>query len=243
MSKESWKDHYAKIAAYKDLPRNAPYQQALSKGYSEEELDSVPDGTVLGLGCGNPTALAELRAGETCLDLGCGVGLDALLASRRVGKKGMVIGVDVTLEMIERARDNAKKGDYGNVEFMVGDMVNLPVVDQSVDVVISNCVISHVADKLAVFKELLRILKPNGRMHIADLTFEGVLTDEMRNKIDEIWTVWIAGASSKKDYMKAIEDAGFKDVRIVVESLFGMDERDDTLKEEIHSLQARAYKQ
>ena len=148
----------------------------------------------------------------------------------------------MTPEMVERARENAKKGDYGNVEFLVGDMVKLPLADQSVDVVISNCVISHAADKLAVFKEVLRVLKPSGRIHVADLTFEGVLTDEMRSRVNKIWVDWIAGASSKKDYIQAIEDAGFKEVRIVVEGLFGMAERDDALRGKILSLQVRAYK-
>ncbi len=217
MSTESWKDHYAKIASGREA--EDPIQQALAKGYSQEELDSVPDGVPLGLGCGNPTALAELREGETCLDLGCGGGLDAFLAARKVGKAGKVIGVDLTPEMVERAKANAKKGDYANVEFLVGDMASLPVVADSVDVVISNCVVSHAADKVAVFKEVLRVLKPSGRIHVADLTFESVLTDEMRSRVNKIWVDWIAGASSKKDYLKAIVEAGFQDVGIVMEGL------------------------
>ncbi len=240
MSTESWRDHYAKIASGREL--DDPIQQALAKGYSLEELGSVPEGIPLGLGCGNPTALAKLQEGETCLDLGCGGGLDAFLAARKVGKAGKVIGVDLTPEMVERARANARKGDYGNIEFLVGDMVKLPVVADSVDVVISNCVVSHAADKPAVFKEVLRVLKPNGRMHVADLTFEGVLTDEMRSRVNKIWVDWIAGASSKRHYLQAIEDAGFKDVRIVAEGLFGMAERDEALTGKILSLQVRAYK-
>jgi len=135
-------------------------------GYSEDEMSNVPEGAYLGLGCGNPTALASLKEGERVLDLGSGGGFDCFLAAKKVGKSGKVIGVDMTPEMLDKARANAKKGKYSNVEFRLGEIENLPVADNSVDVVISNCVINLAPNKKRVFEEAFRVLVPNGRLMV-----------------------------------------------------------------------------
>ncbi len=247
-TKESWKDYYAEIATAEDSccscggPPAGAVEHAISIGYSQEEIGAVPQGTPLGLGCGNPTALAELKPGEIVVDLGCGGGLDAFLAAQRVGPTGRVIGVDLTPEMIDRAKAGAREGNYQNVEFRLGEIENLPLPDASVDVVISNCVINHAPDKRAVFREALRVLKSGGRIHAADLTFEGACTDELRRTLDRAWSDWIAGAMGTRDYLTAMEQAGFRDVTIVAEGLFPMAERDECLKGKILSLHVRGYK-
>ncbi len=149
-----------------------PVQYARSMGYSEEELQGVPDGLVCH-GCGNPVALAELQEGETVLDLGSGGGLDAFLAAIRVGPAGRVVGVDSAAEAVAKATEAASEGGYANVVFEVGRMEQLPLKDESMDVVISNCVVNHAADKLAVFREVLRCLRPGGRLVLTDLVVEG----------------------------------------------------------------------
>lgn len=183
-------------------------------GYSDEEIGSVPEGANLGLGCGNPVAIASLKEGEVVLDLGSGAGFDAFLAASKVGKSGRVIGVDMTPEMIERARANALKGNYDNVEFRFGDIEELPVEDNSVDIVISNCVINLSPDKESVFKEAFRVLKPGGRIMVSDLVLEKELPDKIKESI-EAYVGCLAGAVKKEDYIKFIEEAGFKGIKII----------------------------
>lgn len=186
-------------------------------GYSDTEIDIVPEGSNLGLGCGNPTALASLKEGETVLDLGYGAGFDCFIAAGRVGKNGKVIGVDMTPEMLEKARENATKGGYTNVEFRLAEIENLPVTNNSVDVIISNCVINLSTDKPQVFREAYRVLKPGGRLMVSDIILTKTLPAELRNSM-ESYANCIAGASLKSDYLDAIEKAGFKNIEIVEES-------------------------
>jgi arsenite methyltransferase len=191
-------------------------------GYSDEELQSVPEGANLGLGCGNPTALASLEEGETVLDLGSGAGFDCFLAANRVGKKGKVIGVDMTPEMVKKAQDNARKGGYKNVEFKHGDIEELPVANNHVDVVISNCVINLSPDKDKTFMEMYRVLKPGGKFFISDIVLlnqlPGIVTDSVAAYIG-----CVAGAIVKLQYIKAIEAAGFKEITVLKEDDVSID--------------------
>jgi arsenite methyltransferase len=191
-------------------------------GYSEEDLKSVPEGANLGLGCGNPVALASLQKGEIVLDLGSGAGFDCFLVADRVGKKGKVIGVDMTPEMLERARENARRGNYENVEFRLGEIENLPVTDSSVDVVISNCVINLSPDKKRVFQEAFRALKPGGRLMVSDIVLLKELPDAIKNSI-QAYVGCLAGATMKDEYLKTIKAAGFHKVKIVEETSFPID--------------------
>ena len=195
--------------------------QAISKviGYSNEEMASVPEGANLGLGCGNPLALASLKEGETVLDLGSGAGFDCFLAADKVGKLGKVIGVDMTPEMVEQARENARKGDYKNIEFRSGEIENIPVVDSSVDVVVSNCVINLSPDKKRVFSEAFRVLKPGGRLMVSDIVLLRELPDFIRSSV-AAYVGCISGAMMKDDYLAAVRGAGFHEVRIVDETVF-----------------------
>ena len=185
-------------------------------GYSDEELKAIPEGADLGLGCGNPTAMASLREGETVLDLGSGAGLDSFLAADKVGKIGRVIGVDMTAEMIERARENRRKGNYRNVEFRLGEIENLPVADNSVDVVISNCVVNLSPDKKRVFDEVYRVLRPGGRVMVSDITLLEELPGKVRKSIPA-YVGCVGGASVKEEYLDTIRAAGFKNVDVVKE--------------------------
>lgn len=188
-------------------------------GYTDEEINSVPEGANLGLGCGNPVALASLKEGEIVLDLGSGPGFDCFLAANKVGKTGKVIGVDMTPEMIEKARKNARKGGYENVEFRLGEIENIPVDDNSVDVLISNCVINLSPDKKKVFKEAFRVLKPSGRLMVSDIVLLKELPEAIKKSI-EAYVGCLAGAMRKNDYINTIKDAGFQDVKIIDETSF-----------------------
>lgn len=198
--------------------------QDISKkiGYTADDLDAVPEGANLGLGCGNPVALASLKAGETVLDLGSGAGFDCFLAAARVGPKGKVIGVDMTPEMIDKARANARKGNYRNVEFRLGEIENLPVADSSVDVVISNCVINLSPSKRRVFREAFRALKPGGRLMVSDIVLLKQLPAYVKNSV-EAYIGCLSGAIGKRAYVGAIKAAGFGEVSIIDETSFPLD--------------------
>ncbi|MBD3414445.1 MAG: arsenite methyltransferase [Candidatus Aminicenantes bacterium] len=216
-------------------------EQTKAIGYSAEEIEQIPQESVKGLGCGNPTALADLNEGETILDLGAGAGIDVFLAANKVGPKGLVIGVDMTEDMVEKSKQTADKYGYKNVEFRLGEIENLPVEDGTVDVIISNCVINLSPDKPRTFQEAYRVLKPGGRILISDLVTEGELPDEIRRDFDA-WAECIAGAMEKNAYKKTIEQAGFQDVRIVSQNTFHEPGLAENLKGKITSVQIKAWK-
>jgi SAM-dependent methyltransferase len=191
-------------------------------GYKEDELASVPEGANLGLGCGNPTALASLKEGETVLDLGSGAGFDCFLAANTVGVAGEVIGVDMTPEMIEKARANARKGGYSNVDFRLGELEHLPVADSAVDVIISNCVINLTPDKTAVFREAFRVLRPGGRFAVSDMVLLRELPPAVKDSA-AAYVSCLSGAIMKDAYLATIRAAGFENVYIVEESSFPLD--------------------
>jgi len=197
-------------------------EQSRKIGYEEEELQAVPEGANLGLGCGNPTALASLREGEVVLDLGSGAGLDCFLAANQVGKRGKVIGVDMTPEMVERSRENARKAGYENVEFRLGEIENLPVADRSVDVVISNCVINLSPNKRRVFQEAFRALRPGGRLFVSDIVLLRELPEPIKKSV-EGYVACLAGAMMKGEYVEEIRAAGFQEVRVMDEKSFSID--------------------
>jgi SAM-dependent methyltransferase len=182
-------------------------------GYSPEQQQQVEAGSDLGLGCGNPLAHADLQPGETVLDLGSGAGLDAFLAAREVGKTGRVIGVDMTPDMIARARAAAERGGHTNVEFRHGTIEALPVESQSVDVIMSNCVINLATDKGRVFREALRVLRPGGRLVVSDLVLRAPLPDSVRTSV-EAYVGCVAGAQLETDYLRHVREAGFTGVEI-----------------------------
>jgi len=227
--KEAVREGYSKIAQQNSsccIPVNsccgsADLAQDVSKkiGYTEEELKAVPEGANLGLGCGNPVAFASLTEGQTVLDLGSGAGFDCFLAANKVGKSGRVIGVDMTPEMIEKARENVRKGNYSNVEFRLGEIENLPVTDNSVDLVISNCVINLSPDKRKVFMEAFRVLKPGGRLMISDIVLLKELPDFIKNSI-EAYIGCLSGAIMRDEYIGAVKAAGFQEIRIINETSF-----------------------
>jgi arsenite methyltransferase len=188
-------------------------------GYSAEELKNVPEEANLGIGCGNPTALASIKKGETILDLGSGAGFDCFLASRETGETGRVIGVDITPEMVALAQKNAKKGNYKNVTFKIGEIENLPIENNSIDLIISNCVINLSNEKEQVFKEAFRVAKSNGRIMISDIILLNDLPDYVKNSV-EGHIACLAGAVRKEDYINAITKAGFTEINIEKQASF-----------------------
>ncbi len=249
--KDLVKERYSKIATKDDSycsccgesgnSLEEAQKQAKAMGYSNKEIQSIPEDAIYGLGCGNPTALAEISSGETVLDLGSGGGIDVFLASQKVGNDGMVIGVDMTSEMVEMAENNAREGEYKNVEFKLGEIENLPIEDGSIDLIISNCVINLTPDKSVAYNEAFRVLKPGGRILVSDLVTEGHIPEEIRKNF-QAWTECIAGAMKKQDYLDVIADAGFKDVEIVEARYYTEPKMDERLVGKIVSLQIKAFK-
>lgn len=224
--KKSVKRGYAKIAKTEGSCCScggscSPSATDLSKnvGYDDKDLNAVPEGANLGLGCGNPIALASLKKGEVVLDLGSGAGFDCFLAARKVGKSGRVIGIDMTPEMVKKARGNASRGGYDNVEFKLGDVERLPVADDSIDVIISNCVINLSPDKQKVFREAFRVLKHGGRMMISDLVLIKPLPAPVKNSV-EAYIGCLSGAILRNDYIGHIKVAGFERIEVVDEAAF-----------------------
>jgi len=211
------REGYAKIAMNKSscCGSSTSYEDSKKMGYSEEDLKTAPEGANMGLGCGNPIALTSLTEGEIVVDLGSGGGFDCFLAAKKVGQKGMVIGVDMTPTMIDNARENARKGRYTNVEFRLGEIENLPVADNTADVVISNCVINLTPDKKRVFQEAFRVLKPGGRLMVSDIVLLKELPETTKKGMSS--TSCVAGAIRKDKYVETINAVGFKNVRIIQE--------------------------
>jgi arsenite methyltransferase len=195
---------------------SAPTPSSISSlqiGYSQEEVQAVPEGADLGLGCGNPQAIAALQPGETVLDLGSGAGFDCFLAARQVGSTGQVIGVDMTAEMVAKARENAREAGYAKVEFRLGENEHLPVADASVDVILSNCVINLSPDKPQVFREAFRVLRPGGRLAISDIVATGPMPQEVRNDLS-LYAGCMAGAATIDELEDMLEESGFHKIRI-----------------------------
>lgn len=200
-------------------PTDLPEEISKRLGYTDEEIQAAPPGSNLGLGCGNPVALASIRKDEIVLDMGSGAGFDCFLASNQVGEKGIVIGVDMTSEMVEKARANARKGGYTNIDFRQGDLENMPVADNYVDVVISNCVINLVPNKERAFKEAFRVLKPGGRLAVSDIVLLRDLP-EFVQRSTEAYIGCLAGAIMKEDYLNIIKAEGFTNIRVADEASF-----------------------
>jgi len=219
----------------------SPLSQAEAIGYLAEDLANIPEEVIVGLGCGNPTAIADLKAGEVVLDLGSGAGIDVFLVAGKVGPAGRVIGVDMTKEMVEKAKDIAESYGYENVEFRLGEIEELPIGDKSMDVIISNCVINLSPNKSKVFQEAYRVLKYGGRLIVSDIVAERALPDEIKRDPDA-WTVCIAGALERQEYLGEIRKAGFGDVQVVSKREFYVEATESKTMEKLMSITVKAYK-
>lgn len=189
---------------------------SLDLGYDADDLSAVPAGADLGLGCGNPLAMLELKEGETVVDLGSGAGIDCFIAAKRVGPSGHVIGVDMTHAMLDRARSNAAAAGVDNVEFRLGEIEHLPVADASVDAIISNCVVNLVPNKQQVFNDAFRVLRPGGRLSLSDMVLLGDIPVELKDSV-EAYVACLSGAVLKDEYLAMIEAAGFENVVVEAE--------------------------
>ena len=223
--RESVMGNYKKVALSNEEPKNISSECcgaskiknydsiSADMGYSSTECNNVPDGSNLGLGCGNPQAIADLKKGETVLDLGSGGGFDCFLAAESVGDSGKVIGVDMTPEMISLSRNNAEKGNYKNTEFRLGEIEHLPVADSSIDVIISNCVINLSPEKEQVFDEAFRVLKPGGKLAISDIVLFNTMPDELKND-SSLYSGCVSGASSIDELKNILSNTGFNNIKI-----------------------------
>jgi arsenite methyltransferase len=222
--RETVRERYGKIASSSGGgccgSSGAEVVMSRAIGYSADELGSIPAEANLGVGCGNPTAFAEIRPGDVVLDLGSGAGIDCFLAANATGPEGRVIGIDMTDEMLDRARKNAERGGYANVEFRKGVIEDLPVESASVDVVISNCVINLSPDKAKVFAEIHRVLKPGGRMLVSDIVVTEPLPEEIRDSV-EAWAGCVAGAMLDVEYLALVRKTGFATVEEIARSSYG----------------------
>jgi len=215
--------------------------QSSSIGYGTDDLERVPEEAIMGLGCGNPIATADLKVGEVVLDLGSGAGIDVFLAANKVGLTGKAIGVDMTKEMIDKATSIATNHGYQNVEFRLGEMESLPVEDESVDAIISNCVVNLSPDKSKVFQEAYRTLKPGGRLTVSDIVSEGTLPDEIRTD-SNAWACCVGGALEQREYLEKIKGAGFEDIKVVSTQEFYIENKANQTKEKLMSITVKAYK-
>lgn len=218
-----------------------PQAEAILAGYTREELAQIPQDSVLGLGCGNPAACAGLKSGETVLDLGSGAGIDVFLAAIKVGANGKAIGVDMTPQMVNKANALAREKGYDNVEFRLGEIESLPVADNSVDTIMSNCVINLAPDKSRVFLEAQRVLKPGGKMVISDIVSERPLPAAMQANLDE-WSQCISGALQKEDYLDRIATAGFQTPEVLSQREFYVESGPDNEMHRLFSITVRAEK-
>lgn len=221
--KDIVKESYGRVALHGkegSCCGGSSFDYAKSIGYSQEELENITGGENLSLGCGNPTSLADLKEGETVIDLGSGTGFDCIIAASKVGKKGKIIGIDMTPEMIERARQNVAKSGLKNIEFFLSEIETLPVESSTVDVIISNCVINLSADKQKAYDEAYRVLKEGGRIAISDMALTKDLPAEIRDNI-RAYTGCVAGAVLVDEYKKIVEASGFRDVRITIKASAG----------------------
>jgi SAM-dependent methyltransferase len=219
----------------------SPSMQAQAIGYLKEDLEHVPEEAIMGLGCGNPTAIADLKAGEVVVDLGSGAGVDVFLAANKVGPTGKAIGVDMTEEMVNKAQSIARDHGYHNVEFRLGEIEKLPVEDESVDAIISNCVINLSPDKSKVFREAYRALKPGGRLTVSDIVSEGALPDEIKTD-SNAWACCIGGALEHQEYLRKIKKAGFEDVQVLSSKEFYIEGEGSQALTKLLSITVRAYK-